>query len=129
MFSQGAGALEIGPSPGSNLWYSSEPFGLQSAQYDDVYSFTANGTLFANYNGSIIDAFSGYSEQNYECTSIDIDFNSSGESDELATIELLPASTSCSCPFIGANDAGLTYTITNLSETTLELQAQGDNSN
>ncbi|MBV42854.1 MAG: hypothetical protein CL834_07460 [Crocinitomicaceae bacterium] len=129
IFSQEAGALEIGPTPGSNMWYSSVPFGLQNAQYDDIYSFSDNGTLIADYNGTIIDAFSNYSEQSYDCTSIEIDFNFGEEPDAPVTFELLPESTSCSCPFIGTNDAGLIFTITNITATTLELQAQGDNSN
>lgn len=54
--STAAGAVEVGPSPGSNEWYSSGSNGLQSAQYDDIYTFQTNGSLIADYNGSIIDA-------------------------------------------------------------------------
>ncbi|MDA8771618.1 glycoside hydrolase family 16 protein [Flavobacteriales bacterium] len=127
--STAAGAVEVGPSPGSNEWYSSGSNGLQSAQYDDIYTFQTNGSLIADYNGSIIDAFADYSEQGFSCTPIDFDFNASDTSGDASTIELSAASTSCSCPFIGTNDAGLIYTITTLTSNTLQLQAQGDDSN
>jgi beta-glucanase (GH16 family) len=128
-FSTLAGALEVGPSPGNNDWYSSAPNGLQSAQYDDVYTFQEDGSLIADYSGSIIDAFSDYSEQGYSCSSIDFNFNSNDENTALPSFEMLPASTTCSCPFMGTNDAGLIYSIASLTANELVLQVQGDDNN
>lgn len=121
-----AGAFEVGPTPGSNDWYSSAQNGLQSAQYDDVYTFEADGSMMANYNGTIIDAFSDYSEQAYSCSSIELEFTETSDNGSLASFELLPSISSCDCPFMGANDAGLVYEITNLTESHLTIQAQGD---
>ncbi|MGB1636910.1 MAG: hypothetical protein ACPHBR_09015, partial [Flavobacteriales bacterium] len=66
-FSTVAGAVSIGPDPYSTDWFASAANGLQAAQYDDVYTFNADGTLSMDYNGTIIDAFNGYSEQAYGC--------------------------------------------------------------
>ncbi|MBT6164152.1 MAG: glycoside hydrolase family 16 protein [Crocinitomicaceae bacterium] len=126
--SQAAGALEVGPSPGSNEWYSSAAFGLQSAQYDDIYTFQEDGSLVADYNGTIIDAFQDYSEQSFECSPIDFEFSPGASASSSPSIALLAESTTCSCPFIGTNDAGLVYTISYLDASTMELQAQGDDS-
>ena len=72
--STAAGAVSVGPNPYSSEWFSSPLNGLQAPQYDDVYTFNADGTLTTNYNGSIIDAFLDYSEQGYGCTTATLDF-------------------------------------------------------
>ena len=127
--STAAGAVEVGPAAGSNEWYSSESGGLQSAQYDDVYTFEADGSLTTHYNGSIIDAFQGYSEVTYTCSSSELNFTPGSDSGEIGSFELTPGTGACSCPFIGTTDGGLVYDIVSLTDNTLILQTQGDNVN
>jgi beta-glucanase (GH16 family) len=120
-----AGAIEAGPAPGSNEWFSSPANGLQPAQYDDIYTFSGEGSLAFDYNGSIIDAFADYSEQAYNCSGVDFNFTPGG-TDASATLELLPGPAPCNCPFIGTNDGGLVYEIISLTANELQLQVQGD---
>ena len=77
-FTTAAGAIAVGPDPYSDAWYSSEANGLQSAQYDDIYTFHADGSLTTDYNGSIIDAFANYAEVAYNCSSPATQFLPSG---------------------------------------------------
>ena len=128
-FSTAAGAVSVGPEPGSDVWYSSPAYGLQNAQYDDVYTFNADGSLTTDYNGSIIDAFSGYEEVPYSCTAANIAFTPGGGSSGGDTFQLIPGTADCTCPFIGTTDAGLTYEIITVNETTLVLSTQGDDAN
>ena len=127
-FSGVAGAISVGPDPYSDEWYSSPANGLQNAQYDDVYTFHPDGSLTTDYNGAIIDAFGGYVELAYGCTSSAQFLPNGGTSGEDA-IALLTGTGECACPFIGTNDAGLVYDIMTLNETTLVLHAQGDDAN
>ena len=127
--STAAGAVEVGPAAGSNEWYSSDPGGLQSAQYDDVYTFEADGSLTTNYNGSVIDAFQNYSEQTYSCSSAELNFTPSSDNSGTGSFELIPGTGACSCPFIGTTDGGLVYDIVSLTNNTLILQTQGDDVN
>ena len=124
-FTLNEGAIVVGPTPYSSDWFSSPAGGLQSAQYDDTYTFGPDGTLTTDYNGSIIDAFADYSEQPYICTGVDFEFLPGGGTSGEDAISLQPGN--CSCPFIGVTDAGMTYDIVSLTETTLVLHAQGDN--
>ena len=71
-FTTAAGAIAVGPDPYSDAWYSSEANGLQSAQYDDIYTFHPDGSLTTDYNGSIIDAFANYAEVAYNLSLIHI---------------------------------------------------------
>ncbi|MEZ4827263.1 MAG: PKD domain-containing protein [Bacteroidia bacterium] len=60
-FSKDAGAVAVGPNPYSTEWYSSPPNGLQPAQYDDVYSFFFDGSVFEyDNNGTTVDPCQGY---------------------------------------------------------------------
>ena len=126
-FSTAQGAISVGPSPYSTEWFVSPANSLQPAQYDDQYTFNADGTLTTDYNGSIIDAFADYSEQGYGCSSAGLTFvPGGGTSGEDA---LVLNATECTCPFIGVTDAGLSYDIVSLTANTLVLHAQGDNAN
>ena len=128
-FSTVAGAVAIGPNPYSSEWFSSAANGLQAAQYDDVYTFNADGTLTTNYNGSIIDAFNGYSEQGYGCSSVALNFNPGGGTSGEDQFTLLSSGGACSCPFMGTNDGGLNYDIVELTANTLVLHTQTDDVN
>ena len=128
-FSTVAGAVAIGPNPYSSEWFSSAANGLQTAQYDDVYTFNADGTLTTNYNGSIIDAFNGYSEQGYGCSSAALNFNPGGGTSGEDQFTLLSGGGACSCPFMGTNDGGLNYDIVELTANTLVLHTQTDDVN
>ena len=60
-FSQVAGAVSVGPDPGSNEWFSSRESGLEPAQYDDSFCFTFDGSSFLYRNsGQTIDPFNGF---------------------------------------------------------------------
>lgn len=126
-FSSAAGAVSVGPAPYSTEWYTSPPSGLQAAQYDDRYTFGADGSFTMDYSGSIIDAFADYSTVPYGCSSAGLTFLPGGGTSGEDAFEL-SGNAGCSCPFIGVNDAGLVYDIVELTETTLKLHVQGDNS-
>lgn len=128
-FSTVMGAVQVGPDPYSNEWYSSPAYGLQTTQYDDEYTFNADGTLTMNYNGSIIDAFNNYNEQAYGCAGVSIEFLPGGGTSGEDAFSLVPDAGACACPFIGTNDGGLVYDIVTLTSTTLELHVQGDDVN
>ncbi|MGB2424385.1 MAG: hypothetical protein ACPH97_06595, partial [Flavobacteriales bacterium] len=98
-FSTVAGAVSIGPDPYSTDWFASAANGLQAAQYDDVYTFNADGTLSMDYNGTIIDAFNGYSEQAYGCGGVPITFTPGGGTSGEDQFSLVPSGGACSCPF------------------------------
>lgn len=126
--STATGAVSVGPAPYSTEWYTSPPAGLQAAQYDDVYTFGADGTLTLDYGGSIIDAFADYSTVPYGCSTAELTFLPGGGTSGEDAFQLA-GTPGCSCPFIGVNDAGLVYDIVELTETTLVVHAQGDNAN
>jgi hypothetical protein len=128
-FSTAPGAVGVGPNPYSTEWFSSPLNGLQPAQYDDVYTFEADGTLATDYNGTIVDAFLDYSEQAYACEGASLNFLPGGGTSGEDAFQLLPGTGGCSCPFMGTNDAGLTYDIVELTATTLRLHAQTDDAN
>ena len=122
-----AGAVSVGPEPYSSEWFSSGANSLQAAQYDDVYTFNEDGTLTTAYNGSIIDAFLGYSEQGYGCSSVNLTFNPGGGTSGEDAFTLSGAEGACDCPFIGTNDGGLAYDIVELTPSTLRLHTYKDN--
>ena len=126
-FTTAAGAIAVGPDPYSDAWYSSEANGLQSAQYDDIYTFHLDGSLTTDYNESIIDAFTNYAEVAYNCSSPATQFLPGGGTSGEDAFALLAGNGTCACPFIGTNDAGLVYDIVSVDESTLVLHAQGDN--
>ena len=60
-FSQVAGAVSVGPDPGSDEWFSSRESGLDPVQYDDSFCFTFEGSSFLYRNsGQTIDPFNGF---------------------------------------------------------------------
>ena len=122
-----AGAVAVGPSPYSSDWFASGAGGLQQAQYDDVYTFNEDGTLSMDYNGSIIDAFLDYTEQDYGCSTASVTFNPGGGTSGEDAFSLSGTGGACGCPFIGTNDGGVDFDIVELTSTTLRLHTYTDN--
>ena len=61
-FASDAGAIAIGPEPGSTEWYNSPAGGLVAFQYDDRWSLTEDGEFIYNNNGGTMNPFDGYIE-------------------------------------------------------------------
>lgn len=60
-FTHAAGAVRVGPQPGSGEWHTSPANGLQAAQYDDAFCFYFNAAHFQyNNNGQTVDPWNGY---------------------------------------------------------------------
>ena len=119
-FTTATGAIAVGPDPYSDAWYSSEANGLQSAQYDDIYTFHPDGSLTTDYNGSIIDALQ--TTRRLHTTAPRLPPNSPrrrhlGRGCLARLVEM-----ECACPFIGTNDAGLVYDIVSVDESALVLR-------
>ena len=125
-FSTGAGAVKVGPNPYSDEWFSSGVNGLQNAQYDDVYTFHADGSFTSDYNGIIIDAFANYSEQAYSCGGAELTFSPGAGTSGEDAFTLGATGGACSCPFMGTNDGGMVYDIVELTSTTLVIHTYSD---
>ena len=66
-FSQVAGAVSVGPVPGSDEFFSSPEGGLQDAQYDDSFCFKFDGAAFAYLNeGLTVDPDRDFAPVPYE---------------------------------------------------------------
>lgn len=60
-FDHAAGAVTVGPNPGSGEWFTSPADGLQPDQYDDKFCFYFKDASFRYLNnGLTIDPFNGY---------------------------------------------------------------------
>jgi hypothetical protein len=60
-FSVEAGAVSVGPTPGSSEWFRSTANGLQAEQYDDSFCFSFTDNVFRYYNnGLTVDPWNGY---------------------------------------------------------------------
>lgn len=66
-FTKAAGAITVGPFPGSGEWFTSTEDGLVPEQYDDsfCFAFVGNGFEYRN-NGQTIDPFNGYVAIDYD---------------------------------------------------------------
>jgi hypothetical protein len=65
-FSYAAGAVTVGPTPGSSEWFRSPVNGLQAEQYDDSFCFSFIGSSFRYYNnGLTVDPWNGYTPVPY----------------------------------------------------------------
>jgi len=65
-FSHAAGAVTVGPTPGSGEWFRSTSNGLQVDQYDDKFCFYFQNSSFRYLNnGLTIDPFNGYAAVPY----------------------------------------------------------------
>jgi len=119
-FSRAAGALAIGPEPGSGEWFSSQEDGLQDAQYDDDFCFVFDGSSFVYDNkGQTVDPFNGFAPVDYDPPTdftyfLDIGGGLSGE-----TRIVLPEGA-----FMGVWNSGPLYDIIAFSEDELVVRSE-----
>lgn len=115
-----AGAVKVGPTPGSSEWYKSPVNGLQDAQYDDRFCFYFEGSKFeyAN-NGFSVDPWNGYAVVPFTPPANQTWFISKGSGDGGKDQIILPAGA-----FIGTWDSGSTYDIVTLTDTEMVLRSQ-----
>ena len=115
IFSGEAGAISVGPQPGSSEWYSSPVAGLVPEQYDDSYQFTTDGEYFYENNGGTVNPYEGYvvTELAVPDTLSYLLFDGAGLNGE--TRSTCPKTNSDSAGS-WAYDAGLTFDIVELTE-------------
>jgi len=120
IFSQAAGAIAVGPTPGSTEWFNSPESGLAAEQYDDRFCFTFEASKFQYLNnGQTIDPFNGFAPVEFEPPTDLAYFLSAGGGDNGETRIILPEGA-----FIGVWDSGPFYDIILLTETDLVVRSQ-----
>lgn len=118
--STAAGAVIVGPSPGSDQWYSSPVNGLDPDQADDVYHFFADDNEYDYINNGM----TIYPECGYTPKPFTADPDATWQLAEGAgwdgtdQIILTPNS------FIGTKDSGPKYDIISISEDEMVLQSE-----
>jgi PKD repeat protein len=118
-FTRAAGAVTVGPTPGSGEWFRSQPEGLQADQYDDRFCFRFDGNRFQYLNnGRTIDPWNGYqavvyNPPNDHTWTIIPGGGVNGETRILLT----------EGSFMGVWDAGNTYDIVSLTATELVVRS------
>lgn len=119
-FSQVAGAVSVGPIPGSTEWFTSLEGGLEAAQYDDSFCFTFEGSGFQYLNnGQTIDPFNGYAAVDFDPPTDLTYFLAAKAGDNGETRIILPEGT-----FMGVMDSGPLYDIILLTENELVVRSQ-----
>ena len=126
-----AGAIAIGPEPGSSEWYGSPAGGLVEFQYDDRWSLTEDGEFLYNNNGSTMNPFDGFIEtlMTVAPSTYTLELQAGPNGEDLFTINGLTTEVAEICGWMGVWDSGPTYTITEITEDRLvlsALQQQGD---
>jgi hypothetical protein len=123
IFSGEAGAISVGPQPGSSEWYSSPVAGLVPEQYDDSYQFTTDGEYFYDNNGGTVNPYEGYvvTELAVPDTLSYLLFDGAGLNGEDQIY--LPQDEFGFCWFMGVWDAGPTFDIVELTEDRLVVSA------
>lgn len=122
-FSSEAGAIAIGPEPGSTEWYASPEGGLVDFQYDDRWTFTPGGTMYYNNNGGTMNPFDGYVETVMSVEPTTYSYDPAGFL-SLPSITIDPLIVDGGqeiCGWVGTWDSGPEYAIVELTETTLVL--------
>jgi len=120
IFSQVAGAISVGPSPGSTEWFTSPEGGLVPEQYDDRFCFTFEGSSFQyKNNGATIDPFNGYAAVELDPPTDLTYFLVDGGGEDGETRIVLPEGA-----FMGVMDSGPLYDIVFLTETDLVVRSQ-----
>jgi len=115
-----AGAVRVGPNPGSSEWYTSPVNGLQAAQYDDRFCFYFDNSHFQyNNNGGTVDPFNGYIVVPFNAPSDLTWFISKGSGGGGADQIVLPAGA-----FLGVMDSGPVYDIVSLNENEMVLRSK-----
>ena len=119
-FTTAAGAVRVGPQPGSSEWYSSPANGLQATQYDDSFCFFFDGAHFAyENNGQTVDPFNGYAVVDYTPPT-DLSWSiSKGTGQNGADQIVLPTGA-----FLGVWDSGPVYDIITLSNDQLVVRSK-----
>ena len=123
IFSGEAGAISVGPTPGSTEWYSSPLAGLVPEQYDDSYTFTTEGNYGYNNNGGTINPFEGYVVNELVVPdTLNYLLNEGAGINGEDQILLLPDNDGF-CWFMGVWDCGPSYDILELTEDRLVVMA------
>lgn len=124
-FASDAGAIAIGPSPGSTEWYASPAGGLVDFQYDDRWTLTESGEFIYDNNGSTMNPFEGYSETEMTVSpsTYMLEPGAGPNGEDVFTVSGLSTETGNLCGWMGVWDSGPTYTITELTEDRLVLSA------
>ena len=124
-FSSVAGAIAIGPNPGSTEWYASTADGLQDWQYDDRWQLYPDGTFVYDNNGSTLNPFDGYVEtpMTVAPSTYTLELQAGPNGEDLFTVSGLTTEAAEICGWMGVWDSGPTYTITELTEERLVLSA------
>jgi len=119
-FSRAAGAVSVGPDPGSSEWFSSPEGGLQNEQYDDSFCFTFEGSSFQyDNNGQTIDPFNGFAPVDFDPPTDLTYFLQEGGGGNGETRIVLPEGA-----FMGVLDSGPLYDIVSLTENELVVRSQ-----
>ena len=123
IFSGEAGAISVGPTPGSTEWYSSPVAGLVPEQYDDSYQFTVDGDYFYENNGGTVNPYEGYVVTELAVPdTLSYLLNPGAGLNGEDQIRLLPDDTGF-CWFMGVWDCGPTFDIIELTEDRLVVMA------
>ena len=119
VFSTIAGAITVGPTPGSGEWFSSTESGLVDAQYDDSSCFFIEGLVYEyRNNGQTVNPWEGFEAQDFTPLANQAwSFNGTGGLDGLGQISLPTGS------FMGVRDSGPVYDIVSLTETELVVRS------
>ena len=130
-FASDAGAIAIGPEPGSTEWYASPAGALVDFQYDDRWTLTEDGEFLYNNNGGSMNPFDGYIEtlMTVQPSTYVLELEAGPNGEDLFTVGSLVTEAAEICGWMGVWDSGPTYTITELTEDRLVLSAlqQGTN--
>lgn len=123
IFSGEAGAISVGPQPGSGEWYSSPAAGLVPEQYDDSYRFSTEGHYFYSNNGGTVNPFEGY-----VVTPLEVPDTLSYFLEPAAGLNgedriTIPADEFGFCWFMGVWDAGPTFDLIELTEERMVVSA------
>lgn len=119
-FTHAAGAVRVGPQPGSSEWYTSPANGLQAAQYDDAFCFYfAGGHFQYNNNGQTVDPWNGYAAVSFSPPTNLTWIISKGTGVNGADQVILPDGA-----FLGVWDSGPIYDIVTLTETQLVVRSK-----
>ena len=117
-FDRARGAITVGPTPGSDEWYTSPEDGLVPEQYDDAFCFSFEGSGFVyRNNGQTINPWEGYVAQDYDPpTDLTWQILPGGGEDGETRIVLPDGA------FLGVWDSGPYYDIVTLTDTELVVR-------
>jgi len=119
-FSRVAGAVTVGPDPGSSEWFTSPVDGLQAEQYDDSFCFTFEGSSFQyDNNGQTVDPFNGFSPVDFDPPTDLTYFLQEGGGGNGETRIVLPEGA-----FMGVWNSGPLYDIIVLTEQELVVRSR-----